>query len=235
MCTIEPFGCVAQNSLKKLFPYVLATARVLAREQSPVVAEVRLIFCNENISLLKNGCMPWGKEESHFKMRRNMKKFWTKVAGEGNSNCLFSIWSSQAVLTRAAGKVDAEDSSSSHVGSRFAQYIWCVVLNCDRRPCHRRSVAVAGPAEVRQWLRLAGGLLEVILSKPAVWAGGQLLGSLQHSPHSGGCRDCLPLVAAELFFLPPLISTTGREGGITTVASAFCLACLVTCCWRRAL
>lgn len=157
------------------------------------------------------------------------------MAGEGNSNCLFSIWSSQAVLTRAAGKVDAEDSSSSHVGSQFAQYIWCVGLNRGCRPCHRRSVAIAGPAEVRQWLRLVGGLLEVILSKPALWAGGQLLGSLQHSLHSGGCRGWLRLVAAELFFLPSLISTTGREGGITTVASAFCLACLVMCCWRRAL
>lgn len=50
-------------------------------------------------------------------------------------------------------------------------------------------MAVAGQAEVREWLRLGRGLLEVILSKPALRAGAQLLGSLQHSVHSGGCRD----------------------------------------------
>lgn len=42
-----------KTAWKKLFPYVLPTARVPTREQSPVVAEVRLLFSSENASLLQ--------------------------------------------------------------------------------------------------------------------------------------------------------------------------------------
>lgn len=101
--------------------------------------------------------MPRGKEESNFKVRRNTRTFCTKKAGEGSSNCLFVICSSQAVLTRAAGEAGAEvEFVFPLLRGESLCPILAVCCRHGRCPCRRRSVAVAGPAEVREWLRLGG-------------------------------------------------------------------------------
>lgn len=98
-----------------------------------------------------------GKEESNFKVRRNTRTFCTKKAGEGGSNCLFVICSSQAALPWAAGEAGAEVEFVFPLLRRESLCpIFAVCCRHGRCPCRRRSVAVAGPAEVREWLRLGG-------------------------------------------------------------------------------